>query len=145
MSKPIVLFLIGYPGSGKTYLANRIKDEDHQYDWIIVDDPRDKSILVPLIENFEDIIVTDPHLCNAKIRKEAIKFFTANDYQVEFWYFENNPEKCMVNLKHRNDDRNIKTLKAFNYTIPKGTIPEKIWQPKIDKSHKKAIVQDEHI
>lgn len=120
MNKAVLI--IGLPGSGKTHLA---KTKYVPLGYTLIDDPTE----LPKIDKvlFKDIVVTDPHLCDERIRNNCIYFFENFGYTVECIYFENNEEKCRRLLKYRNDERVITTFKPFNYTIPSNVTPLTIW------------------
>lgn len=114
-----VVLIIGLPGSGKTYLA---KTKYVPMGYVLIDDPKE----TPKTQG-EDIVLTDPHLCNENIREQCINFFEKIGYEVECIFFENNEEKCKKLIERRNDGRIIKTFKVFKYTIPKGITPIEIY------------------
>ena len=80
-----------------------------------------------------DLIITDPQLCFEKNRQKAeerIKSINP-DVQIDWIYFENDPESCLVNDEVRNRANQIsfkpvKNVKTFienfskYYTIPSG-------------------------
>jgi len=100
-----VLFIVGLPGSGNSTLANQMSKEDGR---IIIDDPKDfKKEVVPFLD--KDIIVTDPTLCFEESRNSAAKKLKEfnPDLKLDWIYFENDPEQCLLNVKSRNDGRNV--------------------------------------
>ena len=128
-----VIFIIGLPGSGKTTKVFDLisSGKINKKTWFFVDDPQCISEFDPFVEMNTNIIVTDPHLCDQKHREQAICFFRDRNYEVETIYFENAPEKCMNNIRYRNDGKVISLagMQSFNYTIPDEVTPLKIWQP----------------
>src|ERR1019366_2702358 len=60
------------------------------------------------------------------------KKYSSNFIPVVDWlFFENNMEKCLKNIKYRDDGRKVEGLiKLLNieYTIPDGIVPKEIWQ-----------------
>lgn len=126
-----ILMIIGYPGSGKSYKANSIC-ESEPGKWIIVDDPKDSSVIEKLVKENKNLIICDPHLCNSMTRRKArfqIRKWNSNVHITEL-FFENDIEKCWKNVQYRNDGRLItkNTLKSFKYNIPKNITPIPIWQ-----------------
>ncbi len=115
-------------GSGETFLAK-------QLDGFLLDDM--KEGIKRLKQSFElkTIIITDPTLCISKnrISAELILKELHPNCKMEWKFFENNPEKCLVNLKHRNDNRLISKFALYGlskrYKIPKNAKPLEIWQP----------------
>lgn len=124
----LVKFIIGLPGSGKTHLAKELQATSIIAP-MMIDDP----VLVDLtkLNNIVDVIVTDPHLCNPRIRQNAIDTFAKRGYMIEFIFFENDAEKCIKNVAYRADGRIISAegMKSFFYEIPDGVKPLEIWQP----------------
>lgn len=99
---------------------------------ILVDDPTSKDEFVPFLNQNKDIIITGPHLCFKDARKKAKEFFVTNypHYKLEWIFFENDPIKCMNNINHRNDGREVIQFikycsKHYNPPITKRNI----WQP----------------
>jgi hypothetical protein len=80
------------------------------------------------------VIVADPSLCRSENRFFAEKM--VKEYhpgcEVEWIYFENNPEKCWNNIQHRNDGRKISKYSLNNmskrYKIPEGASCVQVWQ-----------------
>jgi len=116
-----IILIIGLPGSGKTYLA-KARYEHLGYE--LVDEPKDLPDLSPE----KDYVICDPHLCDPRTRELCRNIL--KDFEIEEIYFENDPQKCQNNINNREGGRKV-TLKAFNYEIPKGIKPLKIWQSKI--------------
>jgi len=124
-----ILFIVGLPGSGKSTLAKKInKDNDGKY--LIIDDPKNFELdIQPHLDR--DLIITDPQLCFEKNRKKAeerIKSISP-DVEIDWIYFENDPESCLINAEVRNRANQIsfkpvKNVKTFienfskYYTIP---------------------------
>lgn len=139
-----VIAIAGAPGSGKTHRANehvqRLTSQgiSHQ---LIDDEPEGNSIDVILAEfakqNIEALIVAHPAFCFEPIRGmfelKIRRYFPDSDIQWEF--FENNPEKCLKNVKHRNDGRAVKNaIIQYSkwYFVPKEYEAIPIWQPPTD-------------
>lgn len=130
-----ITVLVGLPGSGKTYLGNSLQNESRIY----IDDIRKDSLrtLKDLVEKqrFPDIIISDVWLCLEKDRGFASGWFSkhAPDYEVEWIFFENSPEKCLANVKRRNangDCRKVEGLirqLAKEYVIPEGVEVRQIY------------------
>lgn len=134
--------IVGLPGSGKTILADRLAYDLEQPH--IVDDIQAISQL-PEDGVFTDVIVIDPYFCVGTIREQAHAILVAKYDEVVWIFFENNVEKCIVNVRHRNDGRKVEGLIRFlsqAYQIPDQTsgLPgglveldvRLIWQPEDD-------------
>lgn len=132
-----ISMIIGLPGSGKSHLINELKKGDGWKEYIVIDDPPYNSNFIELygtlLEQKKSLIVADPLLCNPDIRKKAEEMFRSFGYKVQYYFFENDQEKCWNNIKHRNDNRKIYDLNYFKYTIPPNELILKIWQPDVDK------------
>lgn len=123
-----ILFIVGLPGSGKTYLANKINmDNNNKYH--IIDDPKNFDTDIKPFLN-QDVIITDPNLCFENDRIKAINKIKRFNEQVKIdWiFFENDPKSCLINseLRNRNStefrkvDLFIKNFSRF-YTIPENS------------------------
>jgi hypothetical protein len=124
-----VTFVIGLPGSGKTWFIDNVLNVNGQYD-LVIDDPKDlQQINYGITENL-NMVIADPWLCDPDIRAKAEKKFNEVGWYVCYHWFENDPEKCMKNIKYRNDGRIITDLSVFNYKYPDRNISiMKIWTP----------------
>lgn len=127
-----IIVIVGLPGSGKTTLANKIKEVNKDY--IIIDDPKNFSIdIEPHIVNGQNIILVDPNLCFDKNRDrlvELIKKLNPN-IKIDWIFFENNPTKCLNNIHLRSDNKNVKSfIKQFSkfYRMPENSNVFEIWQ-----------------
>lgn len=123
------IIIVGLPGSGKTHLAKEIQGYIHTIH--LFDDPMkgDQKDIVEVMKSGKDIIMSDPWMCDARYRSLAETAFKGWDYEITWVFFENNKEKCLRNLAHRDDDRVIERFEIFNYTIPEGVNIREIWQP----------------
>lgn len=128
MNKLTITLIIGLPGSGKTYLLN------HKYSHCdIIDDIIDLNQLPSKMNN--NIAISDVLFCVKNIRDKAIlklsKQYT--DVNIECVYFENDAQKCLNNVKYRDDNRKVLGfIKKYSkgYVLPDNVIPLKIWQNK---------------
>jgi uridine kinase len=138
--KTIAIF--GLPGSGKSYLANKIKKDHPDMNYTIYDDYEWMKGQHKLGK--ENQIVSDGFLMidPDNRREEIIKMGEDKGVDVEFFYFENSPEKSLINTKKRwekgeaNDfqdpksmERNIKQFSS-RYDIPKGATALPVWTEK---------------
>ena len=122
------IFLVGLPGSGKTY-------KGQQMGGLFLDDICRTCGHKRLKEKFtsETVIVADPSLCRFVNRKlaEAMVKDSNPGCEVEWIFFENAPEKCWANVQHRNDGRVISKHTVNNlsriYTIPEGVPVLEVW------------------
>ena len=136
--KNTIILIVGLPGSGKSNLAKQInKDNDGKYK--IINDPKEFEEIKSHI--FEDLIVTDPHLIFENNRKMAInKIKELNpDCKIEWIFFENDPEQCLINsnIRNRSNAISLKPIKKVDsfiknfsefYTIPRGSFVVKVWK-----------------
>lgn len=137
-----IIGIIGSVGSGKSFLANELRQTMtllcHRF--VIIDDPKSYLDIKKTIWDNPDadgFFICDPFLCEAPIREKAIKKLE-KDFGVtpQFIFFENDKEACRQNIEHRmknGDDRKVwGSLRRFaqSYQIPPNeeTIP--IWRGK---------------
>lgn len=98
-----VMFVIGLPGSGKTYyMENTLKPKG----FTLVDDientrqiPNDKNLIA-----ISDVNLCVPEICLMAFH--SVKSFLP-EHNINFLTFENDPEKCKANVKYRNDGRDV--------------------------------------
>ena len=134
-----ILFIVGLPGSGKSTLAKKI-NKDNGGKYLIIDDPKNfETDIQPHLDR--NLIITDPQLCFEKNRQKAeerIKRIN-KEAKVDWIYFENDSESCLVNAEVRNRANQIsfkpvKNVKTFienfskYYTIPSGTTVVQVYK-----------------
>ena len=106
------------PGSGKTHLAYSIPNA------FVIDDIQSiESIREAISNNHHHIAITDPNLCESVTRKAAETILSEFSEEIDWIFFENNPEQCRKNVELRNDGRLVEgSIKRFSrtYTIPMG-------------------------
>lgn len=114
-----VLFLVGLPGSGKSYYGHEFLKSNPNY--IFVDDCS-RIELENALSNNAKIIVANPWFVVENARKQAIALIEKYTSNIEFVFFENNPQQCIRNVEFRNDNRKvfgfIKSM-TKQYVIPK--------------------------
>lgn len=115
----ILVFIVGLPGSGKTTWAK------NQNDGFVVDDPKFIEEIKIAIDQNNKVYVVDPHLVLDHFRKLAEQAELGVD-EVQWIFFENNPNACWENVKNRNDGREVRGM-IFCYSQlyhpPKNVIP----------------------
>lgn len=141
MSKLIII--VGLPGSGKSRLGNQIIEK---IGGIFIDDVDKAGGLTKIIEASAqaptNIVLSDPHLCTKENQVNARRFFESElqNYKAQWLFFENNPQKCIINIEHRmklGDAREVhKVVKLWSpqYYIPPDIPRLIIWQPGGDTS-----------
>lgn len=118
-----IILIVGLPASGKTTLIKNMKG--HIFDDINTLDG------LPKILN-KDLIIADVNFCVTEIRNKAVSILQGMypNTEIEYIFFENNPEKCFENVKKRNDNREVYGLiltYSKIYKIPKDVISKKIY------------------
>lgn len=111
-------------------MAHRIITSNPFKEYVLVDDPKDISEVFDHIRDRKNIIICDPNLCRKSNRLSAEALFRSEGYIVTMKFFENDPKKCLENIRHRADGRNIKTFESFRYDLPVEERHLRIWQNK---------------
>lgn len=124
------IMVVGLPGSGKTHYARTLAADTPAL--VMFDDIKDLSKLKLVLNTGCNVVITDPHLCFKANRAEASKWMEKNGVsEVEWVFFENNPDACKANVSKRNDGRDVErflnTLWKY-YDIPEGADVRKVWQ-----------------
>lgn len=121
-----ILFIVGLPASGKTTLAKNI-NQSKGGSYRIIDDPKDFDLdILPYLN--QNLIITDPNLCNEMNREMAVsKILSYVEANIYWIFFENNPKVCLENSIIRDGGKVKPSITNFNrvYKIPNGveTIP----------------------
>ncbi len=118
-------FLVGLPGSGKTYLGKTLPG-------VLVDDPKSLGDL----PQDDHLIIADPHLCKPHTRIRAQQILTTRGYTQFAWiYFENDPIKALANVERRQKAGDTRAVITFlktlspHYIIPSSVVARPIWTP----------------
>lgn len=126
-----VICIVGLPGSGKTKVAN---DLCHLHTMIsnnviVVDDIKSLDQL-PAPDECDLLIITDPYFCITSTRKTADAFLKLRyGGEVDWRFFPNEPEKCLLNVEHRADGRKVfEFIKQLSKVYEPETVFYKIWQ-----------------
>lgn len=100
-----VTVIVGLPGSGKTHLAELLRDDETT---VIDDMSRDPSRLERFVEHpTPKLIITDPtHVGPELIRAKMAKWLD-QPHSIHIIAFENQPEQCYRNTQMREDSREI--------------------------------------
>jgi adenylate kinase len=128
-----VLIVTGLPGSGKTMFAqSRINAVT-----ALVDDPKCMADF-EVGEDITEIVITDPFMVDPDIRESAIPQLQRmfGDCQIDFVFFENDPDACIVNDNRRNRaKKSTETIRRLSkaYVIPDDIIPLPVWKDKAGK------------
>lgn len=128
------VWIHGLPGSGKTYLANQMNNNN---DYTILDDIIDMSKVQAEMDKGNNIILSSPYFekyIGMPLESRLRKILEGSDYQLEEIWFENNPENCIKNINNR-VDHNIKANilapevmeLAYRYKIPEGSKVIPVW------------------
>ena len=129
-----LIWIHGLPGSGKTYLANQISKDG---DYSILDDIMDISLIEAEMNKGRDIILSSPYFesfTGMPFESRLRTMLAGTDYDVEEIWFDNDPEKCIENVKSRKDHK-IKPNNLFpeirmfssRYKIPEGVRTIPVW------------------
>ena len=139
------IVILGLPGSGKSHLANKILKENPGRNYVIYDDNewmgRNTPGGIGGIDKIgtENQIVSDGTLVEYFTEHSIRKMGEDKGADVEFIYFENDPEKALHNAKKRWESGEAKSYQdekhmvhsigslSRSYVIPKDVTPLPIW------------------
>lgn len=121
------ILIVGLPGSGKTTHGKQIAKREN---CLFVDDINVRTL--PLVEeNKGTVVIADVWFCEEKTRTRAVKMLNEMGYDdIEWLFFENNPDQCRKNVAKRADGRSVTGLiqgLTGKYTIPKEIEPIKVY------------------
>ena len=120
--KPIII-VIGLPGSGKTFFCNQYKN-----DYTIFDDCKDLDQFTTAIDlylNKQKIIISNPWFVLQDVQKKIIQTLIDKNVDIEndvqWIFFENNPQQCWQNVCFRQlqDPTDKREVKSFIKTYTK--------------------------
>ena len=127
-----IFLLVGMPGCGKTYLGNQLSKE---LDAVFIDDVNlnngIQQVKNAVAGHVSPLVVADVFLCREKEREAAKKILEDRGYDIEWIFFENDPEKCLKNVRRRDDGRKVEGLirqLTKEYTIPEGAEVRQIYE-----------------
>lgn len=117
-----VTLIVGLPASGKTTLAEHLAKENQG---IVIDDPQHFALILKAMESNPQVplFIADPMLCFATARESARKKLEELGCEVEWIFFENNPDQCQINATTRS---NKPVKKDIHYLSQKYQIPDNI-------------------
>lgn len=96
--------VIGLPGSGKSHLLEKFKEQGYE----IYDDFISSFYDCKLISETGKMCIADPRLCDYNNFLHYIKFFA--NRKIHLTLFENEPSQCLTNIQTREangDNRDI--------------------------------------
>lgn len=126
------ILIAGLPCSGKTTYAKSLKG-------LLIDDPFhfQNDIIKPIEESKSDVvIIADPCFIFQSVRQtceRSLRLYFPN-CELEWIFFENDPEKCLLNYERRvknGDTRDVKDMiKNWNgvYHIPENAKVLPVWK-----------------
>lgn len=108
------LMIVGLPASGKSMYIETIQ---HLYDAVFDDIYCD-------IENisYDSILISHPDFCKEDIRNNVKSRLESCGYDVDFLFFENDPEQCLKNAKRRKD----KDVEGYIHYLSQFYCPPKV-------------------
>jgi hypothetical protein len=121
LADPLVIGIVGMPGAGKTHLGAEYATQGY----LVFDDlgrASKKEDALRAIAEGKKVVIIDPHLCFPENRKAVERLVSTT---IEWIFFENNPEQCLLNVKKRNDGRKVENfirLIAKHYKVPEGAV-----------------------
>lgn len=121
-----IIIVVGLPGSGKTFFCNQYKN-----DYAIFDDCKDLNQFQVAIDLFlnkkQKLIISNPWFVLKDVQEKIIELLISKNVDiendVEWVFFENNPQQCWENVCFRqkqdpNDKREVKNfIKTYTNRI----------------------------
>jgi len=123
-----IVVIVGLPGSGKTILGKELESKGYYF----IDDISVcglNKFLDAVKYQIDKIALSDCFLCKKKDREKCTVFLSKYTDNIEWIFFENNPQKCYLNVDKRNDGRSVKGLidiLSKEYNIPQDNKEIKI-------------------
>lgn len=143
----LITCIAGLPGSGKSHLAEQLwlSHPEPRYEsvWWIDDIQEQSQLPSPqTAQTLEHLIITDPHFCRPSTR-QLVEQRMREDYDapVQWIFFENDPDRCRINVAHRRhikkDSRKVLGMihiLSKIYTIPDGAEVRPVWQSPVENA-----------
>lgn len=126
----IITLVIGLPGSGKTTFVRNTKQSTD----VCVDDPTDLNKVYQLCDAAysagNNVYISDPKLCVGSILRDAVtllkkRYTTA---ELQFIFFENNPEQCIANARSRLKTEPHKTTENLIIKLSSQYRPNEVYE-----------------
>ena len=131
-----IILIAGLPGSGKSFLGKQLSEDGACFIDDISTDVEGLSKLLDATKKYDKVVVADTFLCREKDRENATKYLSRiENVEIEWIFFENNPEKCRKNVARRNDGRKVYgliTQLSKEYVIPNEVITCRIYDEELD-------------
>lgn len=123
-----ITLICGLPGSGKTFLGNELAKKG----LLFIDDISIQGLspLKQAMYGESDIVLADTFLCRENERKLAASWLKLFGCEIEWIFFENDPETCLKNVVQRSDGRKVEELIGVltkEYVIPEGVVPRTVY------------------
>lgn len=111
--------IVGLPASGKSIFIEEIKDS---YDAVY-----DDEFFKIEEETRENILISHPDFCIETVRNEVFKKLRDRGYDVEFIFYENNPEQCLSNAKRRKDKKVDGYIRLLSKVYDPPRVDREVW------------------
>jgi predicted ATPase len=116
-----VIFVIGLPASGKSTLISKLRGPND----IVLDDFTTPDLIRSSLSNNPGVLyISDPQFCKEDVLNKAKIIVSEYTDNIEYIYFENNPEACIHNSHLRINKYVDPTIKYLSkvYLVPKNIV-----------------------
>ncbi len=118
-----ILIIVGLPASGKTHYIEEI----YEPGYIVLDDfVTPDKIKTALSFPAKRLILSDPFFCKESVFKQLLELLRGHN--IEFVFYENNSEQCLINAQTRPDKKVDSFIKILSKEYNPPRMDKKVWK-----------------